>query len=205
MADATQTVVDDKTKAQPEAAAAGTDAPKADDLDSLLAEFAAQTKPAATATKPETTTETTSAPAASTDKRIEAIERRYAEEAVARDLRPVIEKIKGKVPEGFFEDTEIEDWVAARAQRDPRLANAWMNRHQNPTAWGKVVDAIGEQMAAKFKKLPDRGATEDRAAVTAAVRGASKQAPEGKAPDYSRKSDAEFAKDVEEKYGFRPL
>ncbi len=202
MAENTQAVVDD-TKGQATPGAAGTDARKPDDLEALLAEFTAGTADKAPAPKPETKTDTaaTTAP----DKRLEAIEARLARQQVETDLKPVIAKLKGSMPEGFFDDTEIEDYLAARAQRDPRLASAWQNRHDNPAAWGKVVDALGQQMAKKFASLPDKGATEDRAAVTAAVRGASTKAPEGKVPDYSRLSNAEYAEKVEKEFGFRPL
>lgn len=198
----TQTVVDAaKDRATP--AAAATDARKTDDLDALLAEFSAGTaQPAKTVTKPDT--QTTTAATTAPDKRLDAIEERLRTEQMQRDLAPVVSKIKAAMPAEILDDAEVEDWLEGRARRDPRLAQAWQNRHQNPEAWGKVVDALGQQMAKKFAKVPDKGATEDRAAVTAAVRGASTVAPVGKAPDYSRMSPREFGDAVEKEHGYRP-
>lgn len=198
----TQTVVD-AAKDQAKPGTAATDARKTDDLDTLLAQFATETaKPGTSATKPETTT--TTATTTAPDKRLEAIEQRLANEQMQRDLAPVISKIKAAMPAEILDDAEIEDWLDGRARRDPRLAQAWQNRHQNPEAWGKVTDALGQQMAKKFAKVPDKAATEDRAAVTAAVRGASTVAPTGKAPDFSRMSQREYGDAVEKEYGYRP-
>ena len=99
----------------------------------------------------------------------------------------------------------MEAWLDAQARSDPRLAAAWSQRHANPKQFQKVVTGLSQSFAKKYGKLPDKQATEDREAVTAAVRGASTRAPEGKAPDYSGKSDAEFREDVRKNYGFNPI
>lgn len=200
MADEARPVVE-ATDGQAKPGTEGTDARKADDLDTLLAEFAAGTK---SASKPETKTATTTA-SEDVGKRVETLEKRLAEREFQTELQPILKRIRGDISPEVLDDSELADLLDGRAKRDPRLADAWMNRHQNPKAWAKVEEAIGREISGKFAKLPDKAATEDRAAVTAAVRGASQKAPEGKAPDYSKMSDGEFAKAVEGQHGYRPI
>jgi hypothetical protein len=51
----------------------------------------------------------------------------------------------------------------------------------------------------------DTQATEDRAVVAAAVRGAStNRAPETPPPNYSTQNNAEYRRSVREQYGFDP-
>lgn len=200
----TQTAVTE-TDGTAKPAQEATDAQKTEpSLDDLLKEFEQETtiETQARSSKPDKQSEA-SADSPDTSKRLEALEQRLAEEQLRKDLSPVIEKIKEGFP--LLENDEIIDLLDGRAKRDPRLANAWANRHTNPKGWEKVVDAIGRDMSGRLAKLPDKAATEDREAVTAAVRGASTRASEGKAPSYGKMSDREFSDTVEKELGFRPL
>lgn len=204
MAEADQTVVTE-SDGQAKPGTEATDARKPDDLDTLLAEFE-KTASSSPASKPETKPETAQV-APDVAKRLEALERERADDRVQRDLAPVIAKIKEGLPApDLLDDQEIIDLLDGRAKRDPRLAAAWANRHTNPKAWDGVVTALSRELSGKFKKLPDKAATEDRDAVAAAVRGASTTTPPpAKAPDYSKMGNAEYAAQVEKEHGFRPF
>jgi len=109
-----------------------------------------------------------------------------------QDMDKTVKSIRGDLDPEMFDDATVRGWINARADDDPRLAQAWVNRHNNPKQFEKVVTQLGRDFQKKFSKMPDKGATEDRDAVTAAVRGASTRAPAGQAPDFSRMTDREF-------------
>lgn len=204
MADDNKAVVD-ATKDQAKPDAAGADARKADDdLDALLAEFAPTTAGKSEA-KPDTKTEPTKDQGSPVEGRVKALESQLSEYLFKQEAQPVITAIRGDIPADVFTDDEVVDWLDGQAKRNPGLQNAWANRHQNPKGFKKVVDVLARDFQKKFAKMPDRGATEDREMVAAAVRGASTKAPEGKAPNYAKLSNADFAKSIEDEYGFRPL
>ena len=91
------------------------------------------------------------------------------------------------------------------AKQDSRLSTAWTERHQNPQHFDKVVSTLGRKFHEKFSRFPDKEATENKEAVTAAVQGASTTAPEKKPTSYNGMSDAEFRKSVRDEYGFEPM
>jgi len=185
----TQTAVDAETNAPAEPAAAVTDArTDGDDLDKLLAEYdESKPKPDAASTQPEQNAGTdTSKP--QPDPAIAQVQQFI----FRQDMNKTIGSVRGDLPADFFDDQFVESWINARAGEDPRLGQAWLNRHTNPKQFEKVVSGLGREFAKKYGKFPDKGATEDREAVTAAVRGASTRAPEAPPPDMGRMSDAEF-------------
>lgn len=203
MATDTQPVVE-ATKDQAKPGTEGTDARKADDLETLLAEYEATTKkPETAATKPETTAETPKGEDA-VAKRLETLEKREADRQFRTDIKPAIDRVRGKIDPAVYDDDDIRDWMDREAQKDPRLAQAWLERHQNPDKFARVLDGLSRKLGDRFSKAPDAAATADREAVTAAVRGASTKAPEGKAPDYSRMSPKDYGDAVEKQYGYRP-
>lgn len=201
--DNTQTVVDDtKASAKPDAAADNARV-ETDDLDTLLSQFdeggegSTDTKP-----KPDKTSETTVDPAVK--QRLDQLEKKLADDEFQKQITPVIQKVRGDISPDVLDDSEVLDWMEGRAKRDPRLRAAWIDRSKNPKAWDKVVDALGRELHKKFTKLPDAHATEDRAAVAASVRGASTQAPEGKAPDFSQMPTNEYREEHKKLYGYYP-
>ncbi len=170
-----------------------------DDLDSILKEFDTATKPAADS-KPE------QQPGAEADIKLLAEQvKGFVSEANAiryrQDMDKTIADIRGDLDPDFADNDFVEAWLDAQARKDPRLAQAWVNRNANPKQFDKVKAELGKALKGKFSKLPDRQATDDRAAVTAAVRGASNRAPETKAPDLSRLTDAEFQREKEKMFG----
>lgn len=198
----TKAVVDE-TKDQAKPDAAGTDARKADDLDALLNEFdSTATKPAEA--KPDTKADTTAKGDDPVAQRLAALEEREADRQFQSDIKPAIDRVRGNVPTEVYDDDDVRDWMDREARKDPRLQQAWRDRHKDPAKFGKVLDGLSRKLAQKFAKAPDKNATEDREAVTAAVRGASTKAPEGKAPKFGELSNSEFSKSVKENYGFDP-
>lgn len=195
----TQTAVDaTNPPAQPGAAVQDAQT-NGDDLDALLKEYETTTAPAAA------TTTASPAPQAGTD----TIKTPTPDPAIAdvqryifrQDMDKTVAAIRGDLPADYFDDTLVKSWINARADEDPRLAQAWVNRHTNPKQFEKVVGSLKGEFAKKYGKLPDKQATDDRIAVADAVRGASTKAPVGQAPDFSRLSDAQFAAEKDKMFG----
>jgi hypothetical protein len=186
----TQAVVDE-TNGAAQPAPAETSARTDDDLDRLLNEFD-QGKPAPS----EPAKPATAAPAA--DDQALATETVLNEAKFIRqqrfqqDMQATVKDVRGDLPSDLYDDDFVQAWIDAQATKDPRLANAWVNRSADPKKFGQVKAALGKEFAKRYGRIPDKQATEDREAVTAAVRGASTKAPEGKAPDYSRMTDSQL-------------
>lgn len=187
----TQAVVDE-TKAPAQPGAEATSARTDDDLDALLSEFDQG--------KPEPSEPAKPAPAApAANDQAVANETVLSEAKFIRqqrfqqDMQATVKDVRGDLPADLYDDDFVQAWIDAQATKDPRLANAWLNRSADPKKFGQVKAALGRDFAKRYGRIPDKQATEDREAVTAAVRGASTQAPAGKAPDYSKMTDAQLA------------
>lgn len=167
-----------------------TSAREEDDLDKILAEFNEQTRPAEPS-KPEPTAGATND---QTNAAAEVLAARdeIRSERFQRDMGATIKDVRGDLPTDLYDDDFMTSWIDAQAKKDPRLAQAWVNRNSNPQSFAKVKAGLGREFAKRYGKLPDKAVTEDREIVTAAVRGASTKAPEGKAPDYAKMSNSEL-------------
>ena len=195
----TQAAVDEtKVPAQP-----GTEAPSArtdDDLDTLLAEFDGSKTSSPEPAKPEPRVEAADDVNDATAEVLRARDE-IRQDRFKRDMNDTIEKVRGDLPGDFYDNTFMQAWIDAKASSDPRLAAAWVQRNENPQKFKQVVGALGKEFAKKYGKLPDRQATEDREAVTAAVRGSSTRAPEGKAPDYAAMTPGDFQAEKDRMFG----
>jgi len=89
---------------------------------------------------------------------------------------------------------DLEGLVTARVQQDPRIGNAFAQRHSNPGAWDKVMRGMSQDIAKIFER-PDPGVTADQTAMRAAVESqpdiSEPDAPSTK--DLNNMNDAEFA------------
>lgn len=205
-AQTTQTAVDTTTApAQP-----GATAPDArndgDDLDRLLSEYDESGR---ARTPPEPARPATNADTANPDLRaladeVKGLRTERQQETFRRDMDAMTKNVRGDLDPEFFDDSFMEAWIDKQARDDPRLLQAFANRHANPKQFQKVVDTLGRSFNKRYSKLPDKSATEDREAVTAAVRGASTRAPEGKAPDYGKMSNQEFREAHKKEHGYYP-
>jgi hypothetical protein len=205
MSEETTQAVVEKPDAAATPAVEGSDArDTGDDLETLLKQFdtnVQQDKPAATS-KPEQKpgTETIDPKKIADDVRAQI----EADNRFKTDMSSTVKSVRGDLDADRYDDDMVADWIDRQAKNDPRLAQAWRERHSKPQEFAKVTSGLAKKFSDKFGKLPDKAATEDREAVTAAVRGASNRAPEGKAPDYSKSSNHDFKKSVEEQYGYSP-
>jgi len=192
----TQTVVDDtQASATPGATVEGA-RNNGPDLDALLAEFQTQT------TKTETAPQTPPANQQTTidPNRFVALENRFFQQ----DLDKALANIRGdlKVP-----DRIARGWIDQMARENPTISAAFANRDSNQTAWQKIERGLAKEFAKEMAHFTaiDPNATEDRAVVAAAVRGAStNRVPETPPPNYAVMRSGDFRKDVLEKYGFDP-
>lgn len=182
----------------------GTDArEQEDDLDALLNQYDTQTQPAPEP-KPETV-EGTDSDLKYIRERMDAMDKKVADSEFRSDMNSAIKQVRGELSAEILDDGFVEAYIDGQARGDPRLAKAWSERHANPQQYDKVLTSMGRNLAKKFANMPDAQATEDREAVTAAVSGASKQAPEGKATEYSGMSDGEYRESVKKEFGFSPV
>lgn len=124
---------------------------------------------------------------------------------VTTDMNKVIKGIRGDLDAELYDDGIVDGWVRKQAKENPKLDIAWSQRHADPKQFEKVVATLGRKFHKKFSSLPDKQATEDKEAVTAAVRGSSTKAPENKPTNYSRLSDAEYRKSVIAEHGYDPM
>jgi hypothetical protein len=197
-----QTAVDaTNTTAQPVVAEPNAQTSGAtDDLDALLRQY--ETETAAPTAAPQSKPEQ-----AGTDdlkviaEEFRAMRTERQQEVFNRDMSATVAKVRGDLDPEIFGDTLVKAYINARADEDSRLAKAWVERNANPKAFNRVVEQLGREFRQKLSKLPDRQATEDREAVTAAVRGASTRAPESQAPNYSKMSDHELQAEKDKLFG----
>lgn len=121
------------------------------------------------------------------EERLNFMENQSTNSDINSAVESISKEIDANVPKralrGMLNDMAIED---------PRLANAFANRYQDPKGWNKVLKAAAKSIQKEFSGLPDKQLTDDRAAVTAAVRGASKTTVEDEAPNFVGWSDSRF-------------
>lgn len=190
---------DTQPKAGSEADSARTD----DSLESLLAQYDEKTK---AVTTPEPRTETQPDIKALTDE-VETLKGAVAgvtQVKFKQDMDATIKSIRGDLDPSVFDDGLVEAWLDSQARSDPRLQRAWLQRDNDPKQFERIRGELGKAFHKKFSRLPDPNATEDRAIVAAAVRGASTKAPDDKPPNYSSLSNTEYRKEIQDRYGFDP-
>lgn len=95
-------------------------------------------------------------------------------------------------------------WLDQMAREIPEAAASWMQRHNNPRQWAKWERYLSKAAESEFGPQVDQGATEDREAVAAAVRGASTKVTAEPPPRFGAMSNSEFRKNVRDQYGFDP-
>lgn len=166
-----ETSVAEEVKEEP-LAAPETPGAQEESLDDLLKEFeGVEDKPEQTVTEPDDKL-------ATLERQLRELQESQQRKEVADEITTLGATIRGELPSEIFDDATMRAWLEARAQEDPRLQKAFLQRHQTPTAWKKVVDGMARDFQSRASKLPDKQVTEDVEAVAAAVRGASTKAPE---------------------------
>jgi hypothetical protein len=186
----TQAVVD------PTAAVAQPTAPEGNaqgnELESFLNEYESGTKPQ---TPPVTQQQpaVTQPDVSTLQARLDAIERANAEKEHTADLADAVKTVRGDldVPEWA-----VQGWIDAKARENKKVQDIWANRKNDPTALNRLLSSMKKEFAGIQSKRAasrvDENTSADVAAVAAAVRGASTQAPVSQPPDFGRMSNAEF-------------
>ena len=200
MTETTQPVVNADAAAQPAANAQTNGA--GDDLDSLLSQYETATQ---TAPSPPQTAAVPPELKALADKvqYLEGQLGQVSKVSYKADMDSAIKNIRGELDPEVFDNSLVEAWLDSEARRDERLQRAWLEREAKPKAWEKIQGELGKNFSRKFSKMPDRQVTEDRDAVTAAVRGASNKAPSEQAPNYASMDNAELRAEMR-KLGVNP-
>lgn len=130
----------------------------------------------------------------------------FEEERYRADMKKVVNEVRGDLDPDLIDDEFVDSWVNGMARKNPKLAQAWMDRRANPEGFNRVLKGLNKQFTKKYGKLSrvDAEATSAREAVAAAVKGTSGKAPEGKQADYSDKTNNEFRRLVRDEFGFDP-
>ena len=118
---------------------------------------------------------------------------REIRDSTQRDLKAATELMKeaaGDVPVKI-PDEVFEGVLYKRADNDPRIMKAWLNRAANPDGWSKVIRSLGKEIAKQFVPT-DQKATESWDAVRSATHSASTSKAGSDAPNFSAMTDAEF-------------
>lgn len=194
-----QAVVDDpKVSAQPDTT--GQSARDDDDYEKDLSEFTEATKSSEPKPEPKAGGDDLSA----VKSEVMELRKTVSNIRYESEIAPIIKAVRGDVPVELYNDEDIHDWINREAKKDNRLAQAWVNKEKDPAGFNRIVRGLERKLAQRFSNLPDNTATADRAAVTAAVRGASTKAPEAKPLDLSNKTDAEARDEIRKNYGYIP-
>ena len=118
------------------------------------------------------------------------------QQQVRAEIDGEMNKLKGLNDALANMDTrDLEGLVTARVQQDPRIGNAFTQRHSNPAAWDKVLQSMSQDIGKMFDR-PDPGVSEDQKAMRAAVE-TQPDITEPDAPiskDLNNMNDAEFAR-----------
>jgi hypothetical protein len=127
------------------------------------------------------------------------------QEAHNRDMPVAVKEIRGALDQQVFSDDFVQTWIDNKARGSMALQQAWLDRAQDPQMWRAAQRQLGREFYDTFSNTAiDPQLTEDRFAVAAAVRGASSNAPVDPPVRYGQLSNSEFTKDVRDKYGFDP-
>ena len=206
------TEADGAAKPAPEASKSAPADEKAE-LETLLASYDAGTKVEPTGGAPATPAKepaTAQKPTEDLSQRIlkvvefnEAEIRSKANETVKKAIEDSAKAVKGDLPDSAATLKQARAWLKDTADDDPRIQKAFVNREKDPQTWGKILTALNKEFA-KESKRPDAAATEDRDAVTAAVRGSTSTPPPAKEFNVMKVSDEDARKHIQDKYGYTP-
>lgn len=170
---------------------AGADARDDDDLDQLLSQYEEE-QPGASKSEPEAKPGT-EADYSRLASEVEALKKQQHEERVAKEVDDLVDQIRG---ESEVSPRLVRGWLDQIARENPKLANAYFNPNAGTKERQKIQNGLAKEFHKEFSgSRIDPKATEDRAAVTAALRGASKQAPGDDDIDeaaVAKMTDAEF-------------
>lgn len=169
-----------------------------EDLDQLLTEYESGTK-AESIPEPKATAEADRV--AQLESKVQQFEQMLTAREVNAALEDMAQQVKGDLQ---VSDRVVRGFIRDMAAEDPRLEDIFNNRASDPASFKRLVKSLGKSFAKEWSASQvDQAATEDREAVTQAVRGSSNKAPEGDAvPDFASMNDAE-AREAMKKMGIQ--
>lgn len=159
-----------------------------DEYEQLLNEYSQDVKPVQEP-KPESTDDTQELLEWAREQR-----QVQARQAFDHELTTAANAVKELVGDTNMSDRMVKGYLNALADEDPRIKKAWENRAAKPDAWKAALKKVAAEIQKDFPA--DRGLSEDRAAMTAAIRGA--QPKTEAAPDVQKMSSADFNKHLRE-------
>lgn len=145
--------------------------------------------------------------------RLDQLEQQLADERMARvmerhrqDMSKVIADVRGDQSSDVFTDSFVTTWIDNLARLDPSLQQVWLERDVNPGRFVHAVDKLARRFHKEVvKRQIDDGLTEDRMAISAAVRGTARPPERENDAGYRRRvanmTDAEFHAERERMMG----
>ena len=182
----TQAVVD-TSNVEPAAQTTEANA-QGDDLNTLLAEFEKGTQPQPQPVQ--TQQQQQPDPGRQALAEVQELRRQQAEMKHQTDLEEFKKVVKGDLD---LPDWAVQGFIDEQARKNKPIQDLWSNRDANQSAIKRLAATMHKELArAQGKPRVDQNATEDRAAVSAAVRGASTKTPAAQPPNLGKMSDHEF-------------
>jgi hypothetical protein len=137
--------------------------------------------------------------------RQQEIQRQEALRKHETDLAQLVKNVRGDLDAERFPDDIVTAIIDAAVLKRQDWQQAWLQREQNPQAMAQVERELVRAFHKSAMAVIDPALTEDRDAVAAAVRGASRVGvPETPAPNLGRQSNNEFRQFVKDNYGYDP-
>jgi hypothetical protein len=119
------------------------------------------------------------------------------------ELREYDDYVKNFAAELKISERVVRGMLRETAAADQEAVAAWDNRRTNPRAWEFTRHRLAREYHKELASRIDEQATEDRAAVTHAIRsGASSVVPKEAAPDFGSMSDRELQNYTRKNFGF---
>ena len=134
------------------------------------------------------------------EQQIQQIAQQTQNEKHLRDLKELCGAVKGDLP---VSDELVDLWLGSEAQRHPELLQAYINRDSNAAGYQQLKAYAAREFFKFVRTIPDPEASETKAIVSHAVRGASTSSPpEDPAPNFGAMSDNELREYTRKNFNF---
>jgi hypothetical protein len=128
------------------------------------------------------------------------VEQQARAEIDRKDALQLIDELRADLP---VQPQMIGYWLDGQLQANPQLMEIWQNRTTDPQSYQRARHYLGRELHKLVAKMPDPEATEVKAIVSHAVRGASTQVEIVEpAPDFGSMSDAELRDYTRKNFNF---
>ena len=172
-----------QTDDQPKAGAEGKGE---QDLDSLLREFE-DDEPEKSSSEKTTTENPKKEDSGELTSFVRDMREKYIRDETEKGMTEVTKSIKGDLP---IADDLVRGLLEVRAIKNPKIANAYVNRHKNPDAWKGVEGNLRRELKGMIENLSDKsGASKQK--VMEAVRNVQTQSP-ADTPDFTKMNNSQF-------------